>query len=164
MTFALSIKLALFTAIIGLTYSVGIYEQCAGEGYGNFPCAPGLGCFRRNRWYSSCQPSCPKNVGWECEAYTAPVVTIAAGWDQCGGEGWGGPSVCEPGFVCYARSVYYSQCRPINDCPAGWACGIFVTATAAPAITATAVPTVTATAAPTVFTTFTPDFTSLCPM
>ena len=106
---ALLTKLTLLAAIISIAYAVGIYEQCAGDGYGTFPCAPGLGCFRRNQWYSSCQPSCPRNVGWECETYVAPIATIAAGWDQCGGDGWVGPGVCPAGYGCYARSVYYSQ-------------------------------------------------------
>ncbi|CAF1658177.1 unnamed protein product [Adineta ricciae] len=128
MTSTLSTKLILLAAIIGIAYSVGIYEQCAGEGYGTFPCAAGLGCFRRNKWYSSCQPSCPTNVGWECEFATVPAVTIAAGWDQCGGDGWFGPTVCEFGYACYARSVYYSQVR--------WACGVYVPVTAAPTVPA----------------------------
>ena len=111
MASALLIKLSLFAAIISIAYSVGIYEQCAGEGYGTFPCTVGLTCFRRNRWYSSCQYSCPLNIGWECETALPAVTvpTIAAGWDQCGGEGWAGPATCAAGFVCHARSVYYSQ-------------------------------------------------------
>ncbi|CAF1243090.1 unnamed protein product [Didymodactylos carnosus] len=109
--------------------------QC--EGYGTFPCDAGLTCFRRNKFFSSCQYSCPLNVGWECE--TQPYVSgvIAAGWDQCGGDGWRGPSVCPAGYVCYARTVWYSQCRPVNDCPADWICtGLFPTTTPAPIITA----------------------------
>jgi hypothetical protein len=111
MTSALLVKLTLFAAIISIAYSVGIYEQCAGEGYGNFPCNAGLTCFRRNVWYSSCQYSCPRNVGWECEIYypVTPVGAIAAGWDQCGGDGWYGAAVCAAGYSCYSRSVYYSQ-------------------------------------------------------
>jgi len=131
MASALLVKLTLLAAIIGIAYSVGIYEQCAGEGYGTFPCNAGMGCFRRNKWFSSCQYSCPRNIGWECESYIAPTPapTIAAGWDQCGGEGWVGATVCAAGFACYARSVYFSQCRPVYDCPAGWACGVFVGST-----------------------------------
>jgi hypothetical protein len=109
MASSLFIKLALVAAIIGCAYSVGIYEQCAGEGYGTFPCNAGLTCFRRNKWFSSCQYSCPKNLGWECETYIGPIATIAVGWDQCGGDGWVGPKVCAAGFACYARSVFYSQ-------------------------------------------------------
>jgi hypothetical protein len=109
MASTLLVKLTLFAALISIAYSVGIYEQCAGEGYGNFPCNSGMTCFRRNKWFSSCQFSCPQNVGWECENYLAPTGAIAIGWDQCGGEGWLGPRVCAAGFACYARSVYYSQ-------------------------------------------------------
>jgi hypothetical protein len=103
------IKLTLLAAIIHIAYSVGIYEQCAGEGYGSFPCNAGMGCFRRNRWYSSCQYSCPLGLAWECETYVTPAPTVAAGWDQCAGEGWGATRGCAAGFVCHARSVYYSQ-------------------------------------------------------
>jgi hypothetical protein len=142
MASALLVKLALLAAIIGIAYSVGIYEQCAGEGYGNFPCNAGMTCFRRNKWYSSCQYSCPRNVGWECEGYITPAPAGAAGWDQCGGDGWLGARACPAGFACYARSVFYSQCRPVNDCPAGWGCGAIVVPTVP------TVPTVQTTAGP----------------
>ncbi|CAF0911423.1 unnamed protein product [Adineta ricciae] len=132
MVSALMLAFALFVTIIDRTYSVGIYEQCAGEGYGTFPCNPGLTCFRRNKWYSSCQYSCPRNLDWECETYIAPVSTIAAGWNQCGGDGWQGPKVCAAGYACYARSVHYSQCRPINDCPFDWACAALIVTTTPP--------------------------------
>jgi hypothetical protein len=111
MTTSLLITFAFLATIIGYTSSVAIYGQCAGEGYGTFPCDAGLTCFRRNKWYSSCQYSCPRYVGWECETYAPPVTVplFAAGWDQCGGEGWLGPRNCPAGYGCYARSVYYSQ-------------------------------------------------------
>ncbi|CAF3708161.1 unnamed protein product [Adineta steineri] len=156
MTSALLTKLALFAAILNIAYSVGIYEQCAGDGYGTFPCDAGLTCFRRNIWYSSCQTSCPKGVGWECETYVPPVV-FAAGWDQCGGEGWYGPRACPAGYACYARSIYYSQCRPVNDCPAGWGCAaLFVPSTPTPVVSVVpvtgtpVVPVVSVTATPVV--------------
>jgi hypothetical protein len=133
---ASTLLLALFAAIIGTAYSVGLYVQCAGEGYGNFPCDAGLICFRRNRYYSSCQYSCPLNQGWECEAYlvATPPPAIVAGWGQCGGDGWYGARACAAGFACYARTALYSQCRPINDCPLDWACRsqFVATTTAAP--------------------------------
>lgn len=138
MASTLLIQLIALVALFGIAHSAGLYEQCAGEGYGTFPCTFGLTCFRRNKWFSSCQHSCPLNLGWECEAYVVrpPVSTIAAGWDQCGGEGWLGATVCAAGFACYARSIHYAQvrhpsifvclfillsfqCRPVNDCPAG---------------------------------------------
>ena len=106
---SLLIKVALLTAIIDCVYSVGIYEQCAGEGYGTFLCNPGLTCFRRSKWYSSCQYSCPRNQGWECEFYIPPTQTVAPAWEQCGGQGWIGPTLCPAGYGCYTRNVYYSQ-------------------------------------------------------
>jgi len=111
MTSTFLIKLTLFATIIGIAYSVGIYEQCAGLGYGTFACDAGLACFRRNQYYSSCQYSCPRSVGWECEIGLPPlpVTTVALEWDQCGGDGWLGPRACPAGYGCYARSVYYSQ-------------------------------------------------------
>jgi hypothetical protein len=111
MASTLLINLAVLSTIISIAYSVGLYEQCAGDGYGTFPCNVGLACFRRNHWFSSCQTSCPLNLGWECEGFVpvTPVPTVSAGWDQCGGDGWVGPRACAVGFVCYARSVFYSQ-------------------------------------------------------
>lgn len=105
-----STNFILLAALVGVAQSVGIYEQCAGEGYGTFPCNAGLTCFRRNKWYSSCQYSCPLNQGWECEAALRP----ANGWDQCGGQGWNGGTVCPAGYACYARSIYYSQVKFID--------------------------------------------------
>jgi len=106
---SLLIKFALLAAIIGCANSVGLNEQCAGEGYVTVPCNAGLACFRRNKFYSSCQFSCPRNLGWDCETYLPPVVTIAAGWDQCGGTGWVGARTCVAGYGCYIRSAAFSQ-------------------------------------------------------
>jgi hypothetical protein len=103
------IKFAILVAIIGCADSVGIYEQCAGEGFVTVPCNAGLTCFRRNKFFSSCQFSCPRNVGWECETNIPPVTVIVPGWDQCGGDGWAGLRVCAVGYACYTRSVSYSQ-------------------------------------------------------
>jgi hypothetical protein len=111
MASTLLINLTVLSAIISIAYSVGLYEQCAGDGYGTFPCNYGLTCFRRNHWFSSCQLECPRNQGWECEGFVAPtpIPAVAIGWDQCGGDGWLGARVCAAGFACYARSVFYSQ-------------------------------------------------------
>lgn len=98
-------KLIILVVIVVATNGVRIYEQCAGEGYGTYPCDAGLTCFRRNKWFSSCQYSCPRNLNWECEWQYA----TAADWDQCGGQGWTGAATCGKGYVCYPRSVYYSQ-------------------------------------------------------
>lgn len=33
-------------------------------------------------------------------------------WNQCGGEGWNGGTVCVAGTTCVVYSVWYSQCNP----------------------------------------------------
>ncbi|CAD6443187.1 3a4eb729-0302-4b20-8b14-eb10fdf7ebee [Sclerotinia trifoliorum] len=33
-------------------------------------------------------------------------------WNQCGGQGWNGGTVCVPGTTCVAYSIWYSQCNP----------------------------------------------------
>jgi hypothetical protein len=129
MTSTLLIKLALFATIIGIAYSIGLNEQCAGQGYVTYPCDAGLACFRRNAFFSACLYVCPGGIGWECETgvatvpvatvpvatvpvATVPVPTVAAAWDRCGGDGWTGATLCPTGYACYARSILYSQ---VND-------------------------------------------------
>ncbi|KAL0945273.1 hypothetical protein HGRIS_000784 [Hohenbuehelia grisea] len=34
----------------------------------------------------------------------------AAHWNQCGGQGWTGPTACESPYTCQAINAYYSQC------------------------------------------------------
>ncbi|CAF0857974.1 unnamed protein product [Didymodactylos carnosus] len=114
-----------FAAIFVQTASVRIYEQCGGIGYtGSTQCDGGLQCFRRTEWFSSCQTSCP--AGWEC--ITQYGGGAAQPWDQCGGDGWRGAVGCTAGYNCYARSIWYSQCRP--DCPGDWICSGYVVPTA----------------------------------
>ena len=96
-------KLVLLAAIIAMVQSIGFRETCGGEGYPSLPCDAGLACYRRSKWYYSCQPSCPLNEGWECE----PLKAL--GWDQCSGQGWGATRVCAAGYTCYTLSIYYSQ-------------------------------------------------------
>lgn len=115
---------------VPLASSVALYEQCGGEGYhGSAQCNWPLQCFRRSRWFSSCQASCP-GVDWECgaaEGYANGNGVRAQPWEQCGGEGWKGAIGCVQ-YPCQPRSQWYSQCRP--DCPAGWMCSNLVTAPA----------------------------------
>ena len=108
-------KLAVLAVLVSCAYAVGIYQQCAGDGYGKFPCDAGLTCFRRNKWYSSCQYSCPRSLGWECEVGLPPLVTpnVALAWAQCGGEGWVGPKACPANYTCYSRARYYAQVSSI---------------------------------------------------
>jgi hypothetical protein len=40
-----------------------------------------------------------------------PEMPVCAGaWDQCGGDGYQGPTCCPDGFKCITFSNYYSQC------------------------------------------------------
>jgi acetylxylan esterase len=53
---------------------------------------------------------------------TAPTSTTSTGsaptggsgvaqhWDQCGGQGWTGPTTCAAPYTCKAANAYYSQC------------------------------------------------------
>ncbi len=36
---------------------------------------------------------------------------LATQWNQCGGQGWAGPTACVAPYVCTYQSVWYSQCR-----------------------------------------------------
>jgi hypothetical protein len=56
----------LVLVFVPLASSVGLYQQCGGEGYvGSTECDQPLKCFERSRWFSSCQISCP-GVDWKC--------------------------------------------------------------------------------------------------
>jgi chitinase len=39
------------------------------------------------------------------------TASLVSQWNQCGGEGWTGGTVCEPPYVCTEISVWYSQCE-----------------------------------------------------
>jgi len=38
-------------------------------------------------------------------------------FDQCGGQGWKGPTCCPTGQECVCQNLYYSQCKPIGTPP-----------------------------------------------
>ncbi|KAH7024819.1 glycoside hydrolase family 18 protein [Microdochium trichocladiopsis] len=47
---------------------------------------------------------------------TGPTPTPTGGplvpqWGQCGGQGWTGPTVCQPPYTCVAGSTWWSDCR-----------------------------------------------------
>jgi len=139
-------------SFIPLCWSVGLYQQCGGEGYkGSTTCDWPLGCFRRSRWFSSCQVSCPA-ADWECARLGGSG--LAKSWDQCGGEGWNGPRGCVE-YPCQWRTKWYAQCRP--DCPTGWLCQGSVTLPTAPSIQ----PSVSTTLPPASSSTFEPDLGEL---
>ena len=37
-------------------------------------------------------------------------------YDQCGGQGWTGPTCCLPYDKCTVINPYYSQCQPTDFC------------------------------------------------
>ncbi|KAJ2925433.1 hypothetical protein H1R20_g11726, partial [Candolleomyces eurysporus] len=39
-----------------------------------------------------------------------PTTNCAAKWQQCGGQGFSGPSCCESGSTCTVNNQWYSQC------------------------------------------------------
>ncbi|KAK7057838.1 acetyl xylan esterase [Favolaschia claudopus] len=39
-----------------------------------------------------------------------PTGGVAQHWDQCGGQGWTGPTVCASPYKCTASNQWYSQC------------------------------------------------------
>ncbi|KAI5924004.1 putative class III chitinase [Camillea tinctor] len=42
---------------------------------------------------------------------TAPGATLVPQWGQCGGEGYTGPTECQPPYTCVASGVWWSDCR-----------------------------------------------------
>ncbi|KAL4268733.1 hypothetical protein AB1N83_001917 [Pleurotus pulmonarius] len=45
--------------------------------------------------------------------YVLPIPDAVPLYQQCGGEGYTGQSVCVPGAYCYEYSQWYSQCLPV---------------------------------------------------
>ncbi|XP_014558774.1 carbohydrate-binding module family 1 protein [Bipolaris victoriae FI3] len=42
-----------------------------------------------------------------------PTPTAVSGaWQQCGGQGWTGPTACVSGYKCTFNNTFYSQCTP----------------------------------------------------
>ena len=78
-----------------------MYAQCGGMDHHDPPrpwtkanhhqtcCPPSFDCTFVNSYYSQCQ-------------YNSTNTTCAAKYQQCGGEGWTGPTCCIPGFECDA--------------------------------------------------------------
>jgi len=66
-------------------------------------------------------------VGYWClryEASTSTTQTTTSGstcskaWGACGGRNWDGATCCEEGYRCIEESVWYSQCRPVEEASA----------------------------------------------
>ncbi|TFK75515.1 hypothetical protein BDN72DRAFT_831768 [Pluteus cervinus] len=41
---------------------------------------------------------------------TTPAGPQQTHWGQCGGEGWAGPTACQPPYTCQAQNQWYAQC------------------------------------------------------
>ncbi|KAI1492897.1 putative class III chitinase [Biscogniauxia mediterranea] len=42
---------------------------------------------------------------------STPGATLVPQWGQCGGEGYTGPTECQPPYTCVASGVWWSDCR-----------------------------------------------------
>lgn len=87
---------------VGGTCAAG--ECCSPYGY----CGVGEG-------YCSSSPTSTTSTGSASTTSTTSPSSMATGlvnqWNQCGGEGWTGPTVCVSPYVCTYYSVWYSGCR-----------------------------------------------------
>ncbi len=66
-------------------------------------CVTGTYCFQKTKYYSECHPTCPES--WICNETKVSIN------EQCGGEGYVGPTQCAEGLNCFKRDKWYSQCR-----------------------------------------------------
>jgi len=41
-----------------------VWQRCGGQGHQSRCCKTGSQCFKQNKWYSQCRPTCP--AGWKC--------------------------------------------------------------------------------------------------
>lgn len=89
-------------------------EDCGGTG-----CCydPGATCFVKNANWSACKLSCEPGIHedddaefrtpWEC---TKASAICQEAYQQCGGQGWTGPTCCKSGCHCQRTSAFYHQC------------------------------------------------------
>lgn len=92
--------------------TVGEWDQCGGEGWtGGTVCISPYVCTVYSVWYSQCEAS-------DTAITTVPAsVPVSTGegtvhqWNQCGGEGWTGGTICVSPYTCTVYSVWYSQCE-----------------------------------------------------
>ncbi|KAF9465671.1 hypothetical protein BDZ94DRAFT_1252860 [Collybia nuda] len=45
-----------------------------------------------------------------CTLVSVSAQSQAPEWGQCGGQGWAGPTMCPPGWICIPANIYISQC------------------------------------------------------
>lgn len=129
-----SFKNLIISIIILLTLNKSInctnsaWSKCGGENWSSSSeCATGTACYVQDRYFSQCRPlnDCPTN--WNCSIYQPPPYNSSnhlSAWSQCGGLGWSSKLDCVYDYACYIENTYFSQCRPLNDCPTNWNCSI----------------------------------------
>ena len=71
-------------------------------------CPEAWECVKQNDYYSQCAPI-PHDDDDHAHAN-----------EQCGGEGWTGPTECETGYECVYKNEYYSGCNQIPVCTNGY--------------------------------------------
>lgn len=123
----------IFLVLILINYSacdISEWSQCGGPNWNSIStCVTGYICYIQGYYFSQCRPvgDCPS--GWNCSIYTNTnnnnnSSNQLSAWSQCGGQNWNSISICVTGYNCYIQDYYYSQCRPVGDCPSGWNCSI----------------------------------------
>ncbi|GAB0496044.1 hypothetical protein MMPV_007354 [Pyropia vietnamensis] len=95
--------LAVLSAAASASACAILYEQCGGAQYKDGPtcCTTGLTCMVMNKWYSQCRPL-PSSEG-QIPPY-----------EQCGGSGYTGSTMCTPGFQCTEIDASFSNCDQIT--------------------------------------------------
>jgi hypothetical protein len=128
----LNVKILLILILINYSVcDVSEWSQCGGQNWASSStCVSGSICYIQDYYYSQCRPigDCPS--GWNCTIYSNSnnnnnISNQLSAWSQCGGPNWNLISICVTGYNCYIQDYYYSQCRPIGDCPSGWNCTIY---------------------------------------
>ncbi|OAL02976.1 hypothetical protein IQ06DRAFT_345951 [Phaeosphaeriaceae sp. SRC1lsM3a] len=87
--------------------------QCGGKTYrGPTRCVGGTVCtfVDENSYYCLADPASTRTTPTTTSTPSAQP-TIALPWDQCGGQGWTGPTTCKDS-VCIKFDQFYSQCQP----------------------------------------------------
>ncbi|KAF2004571.1 carbohydrate-binding module family 1 protein [Amniculicola lignicola CBS 123094] len=89
--------------------------QCGGRRYtGPTVCVGGTVCTFVSEDTYYCLPDPASTRTTPTVTSQTPVPTIAGPWDQCGGQGWTGPTRCKDSSCVY-YDVWWSQCIPASN-------------------------------------------------
>jgi len=101
-----------------------VWGKCNGKGFRKRSCCDGSECVKQNDWYSQCLPTSsnpvpvpkPRRPKQQCNGCSCFK-------EQCGGQGYQGPTCCEPGSTCTVQNRRVSKCVPDTcDGPQGKKC------------------------------------------